>query len=176
MGLQLDLNRQTAWEFLAQDLSYRKVCSVWVPHNLTESNRRARVEMAQIILQSLHNLGEDVARQYAVIDETWINHKPLGTKQENKVWLKRNERRHQIPRPTLTKEKSMLIVICTANGKFNVATFPNGVTVNSDRYCSFLKETGEKWRPKIMEYQDCKLPNFLETRLVHTTIFGPLLL
>jgi hypothetical protein len=143
---QLDLNRQTVLEILSDDLSYRKVCSVWVPHNLTDQNRQSRVSIAQDILQSLNNLGEDVSRLYAVIDETWINHKPLGTKQENQVWLKADQKRHQIPRPTLTKEKSMLIVIYTANGKFNVKAFPYGETVNSQRYCSFIRETGDKWR------------------------------
>lgn len=146
ISLQLDLNRQTIWEMLTHDLNYRKVCSVWVPHQLKEKNRRDRVEMAQNLLQCLNNLGVDAARLYAAVDETWINHKPLGTKQENKVWLKADEKRHQIPRPALTKEKSLLLAIYTANGKFNVMTLPNGVTINSERYCSFLKDTGEKWR------------------------------
>lgn len=142
---EIDLNKETVRQILV-GLGLRKICSVWVPHSLTQANKEKRVEMAHTILAALQTLGPSVPRLYAVIDETWVVYAPLGTKQENKVWLAHGAKRHQIPRPALTKDKSLLTVIYTANGKFNCQALPYGVTINSDRYCDFLRQTGDRWR------------------------------
>lgn len=146
ISAELDTNKETVRQILVKELKMRKVCSVWVPHSLTEAHRADRVACAQQILEDLRRLGDSVSRCYAVIDETWVPFKPLATKQENKVWLPVGAKRHAIPRPSLTKEKCMLLVIYTANGKINCSALPYGQTVNSERYCQFLKDTGNKWR------------------------------
>jgi transposase len=143
---KIDINRESVRLTLIRDLDYRKVCSVWVPHRLTDAHKKARVDCATNMLISLNELGDEVCHVYAVVDETWVQHEPIATKQENKVWLKKDEKRFQIPRPSLTKAKSMMLVIYTADGKFNVETLPYGTTVNSTVYCDFLRQTGDKWR------------------------------
>lgn len=146
IAAELDLNKETVRQILKNDLERRKVCSIWIPHKLSDENRVLRVTIAKEILQSLEILGDNVYRLYAVTDESWINHAAMGTKQENKVWLKNGEKPNQIVRSHLTKEKSMMMAIYTADHKFNIEMLPYGQTVTSETYCNFLKQTGEKWR------------------------------
>lgn len=101
---------------------------------------------AQLILQSLNNLGEDVDRLHAVVDG---EHKPL-TKQENQVWLKVNDQPCQISRPTLTKETSMLFIYAPI-GKFYVTSFPNEITIRTitKRVLELTRSSCSKFKKKF---------------------------
>ena len=123
----------------------RRLCSVWVPKLLSDDHRKKRVESAKYILNELSNLGECAPSRYCLEDETWVNFSPMLPKQENKTWVEKSAKRHAIPRPTLTKKKTLLMICLTAD-KFSVKALPYGDTITSDVYVEFLKATGEKWR------------------------------
>ena len=46
----------------------------------------------------------------------------------------------------MTRDKVMLAIIFTPTKRFNVAAFPAGVSMNSEAYVEFLRDTGEKFR------------------------------
>lgn len=50
------------------------------------------------------------------------------------------------PNESTTNKKTMLMLIFTCNGKFNVEAVPHGTNVDAEKYIEFLRITGEKWR------------------------------
>lgn len=142
----VQISKETVLNILHQDLELRKVCSMWIPHNLTEMNKQERVGIAKEILIHLDDMGEDVHRLYAVEDETWVSFDPLLPKQENKCWLANGQQRHTIVRPKLTNRKALLLLCFTGNKKVVIEALPYGETVDSQRYITFLKKVGDNWR------------------------------
>ena len=142
LSLILNINKTTVLKILKEDLKMRRLCSVWVPKLLSDDHRKKRVESAKCILNELSNLGECAPSRYCVEDETWVNFNPMLPKQENKTWVKKSAKRHAIPRPTLTKKKTLLMICLTAD-KFSVKALPYGDTITSDVYVEFLKAMGE---------------------------------
>ena len=144
---ELQISKQTVNRILIEDLKMRKLCSVWVPHELTAQNKLQRIESATLILQRLEQLGEDAAKRlYAVEDETWVNFDPMLPKQENKCWIGEGDSRQTITKAKITKRKALLLLCFTANKKVVVKTLPYGETVNSEQYIAFLKLVGDRWR------------------------------
>lgn len=128
-------------------LGLRKLCSVWIPHCLSDSNKRDRVECARQLssIFEQHSM-EECLRLWTTEDETWVLFDSFPTKQENKAWLPTSGARPRVHRPKLTNRKSMLLFAFTGDGKCNIETVNPGESVTSERYIAFITATGEKWR------------------------------
>ena len=182
-------NHATVLRVLNEDLHLRHVCSVWVPHQLTEQQRQLRVNCARNLQRTLTGMGEEKYNRYAVQDETWVNWDASRTKSENRTWLPTNAPRQQVTRPSLTPRKTLLMVAFTANGRFSVTALPYGVTCDATKMVEFLQRTGDLWRTlrsnpirlKDLEFQmDNARPHtarevrdFLDRRLVSTIPQSP---
>lgn len=146
----LGISKDTVLKILTEELKMRKLCSIWVPHALTEANKQQRVESARIILCAINQLGNQVVRLYAVEDESWFNFHPTLPKQENKCWVDKtngdSRQSRMTPKPTLTALKTLLIVCFTANGKIYIEATTKGETINSTRYVEFVRSLGDHWR------------------------------
>lgn len=143
----LNLSRTTVHRILVEDLLFRKVCSVWVPHALTEENRQKRVTCCQALLELFRDYSKhELLRIWATQDESWISFNMIANKEENKVWLAPQTPRPVVVRPQLTCRKTMLSIVFTGNGKVSADVTEAGETVDSERYIQFVHITGEKWR------------------------------
>lgn len=144
---ELDLPKSTVWRILTEHLAMRKVCSTWVPHDLTERNKQSRVVCCQQILELVNGHSHvDLLKFWATEDETWALFQQHGTKEENKCWQLLGEPRQRTIQPKLTKKKTMILLAFTGDKKFAVETLQRNETVDSCRYITFLKNTGDKWR------------------------------
>lgn len=141
------INRETVRQVLIHSLELRKVCSVWVPHHLSESNKRDRVLCAQSIVNLVDTNSMDFLLQHwATEDESWILYETPLTKQQNRIWLHPSQPRPTIIRPQLTNRKVLLLLAFTGDKKFSVDVTQPPETITAERYTQFLNETGEKWR------------------------------
>lgn len=141
------ISKETARHILEGCLKLRKVCAVWVPHLLSEDQKLQRVKCAKSMIGTIESLSVDeFLRVYATEDETWIYFTSLLPKAENKAWLPRDAPRPRIVREQLSGKKTMLLMVFTGDGKFNIHATEPGETVDSQRYVNFLHDTGEKWR------------------------------
>jgi hypothetical protein len=147
MSELLSLSKDTVRRILTDELMFRKVCSVWVPHRLSEQNKMQRLNSATNLrhLLQLHPM-EELLRILAVEDETWIHFEMCASKEQNKVWIAPQDRRPQVVREQLTFRKTMLSLVFTGNGKLNVSVTERGETIDSERYVHFIHTTGELWR------------------------------
>jgi histone-lysine N-methyltransferase SETMAR len=143
----LDLSKSTVLRILVDDLLFRKVCSVWIPHRLSDSNKAQRVACAQGLLTLFDSYSNyELLRIFATQDETWVPYDLVTCKEDNKVWIAPQTPRPTVVRPQLTFRKTMLSVVFTGNGKVSADVTERGETVDSERYIAFVHKTGELWR------------------------------
>lgn len=143
---EIGIDHMTVFRILTEDLKKRCICSVWVPHELTEQQKTNRVLSATSIKKKLEEMGTNASSLYGVQDETWILHHAVGTKAENKAWIGTDEKRPRVVRPNIADKKSMLLVAFTCSRRFSVQALPQGKTVDSEAFIQFVRKTGDKWR------------------------------
>ena len=143
----LDLSKDTVKRILVDDLLFLNVCSVWIPHKLSDENRQQRLECCRSLLEIYENYTEyELLRVWVTQDETWVPFDLSGSKQENMVWIAPQTSRPKVIRPQLTFRKTMLSIVFTGNGKIWADVTCQGETVNSERYTNFVHQAGEHWR------------------------------
>lgn len=121
-------------KILHEHLSVKKLCSRWIPHNLTIVQKQDRVDWCQKILEKYnHGLSKAVYNIYTG-DESWIYAYEPESKQQSTVWIFQDE-----PNPTKVVRarsisKQMIASFFGING--HIATIPleNRKTVNSEWY------------------------------------------
>ena len=90
----------TVKTILHDHLKFRKVCKRWVPHSLTDEQRKARVSWCKRMLR-FYAKGKS-RRTWEVLtgDETWIYYYDPRTKAQDRVWLAKGE-----PAPTKVRRE-----------------------------------------------------------------------
>ena len=141
------LSKDSVKRILTTELHLRKVCSTWIPHRLSEANRRDRVTCARDILKLFDSFPlEHLQRFWATEDESWFCFDTALTKQQNKAWLHPTQKKLTVVRPKLTSQKVLLLVAFTADKKISIEYAEPGETVTASRYVEFVRSTGERWR------------------------------
>ena len=81
----LEISAGSVKKILKDDLGVRKVCSRWVPHQLTDHQRQARIKWCQEMLKK-YNQGQS-RRLYEVLtgDESWIYQFDPETKRQSTI-------------------------------------------------------------------------------------------
>lgn len=134
-------------EILTSHLGLRKVCSTWVPHHLSESNKRDRVTCAESIIALFdENSFDYLLQHWATEDESWFLYETAATKEENKAWCHPSDAKPVVVRPKLTNKKTLLLLAFTGDGRVSAAVRAPGETLTSSGYIDFVRSTGEKWR------------------------------
>lgn len=143
----LQLSKVTVKRIVTEDLLLKKVCSVWVPHKLSEDNKLQRMACAERLLHMFATYSqEDILRLFAVTDETWIFFESCPAKAENKAWIVPGASRPRVIRQEMTFKKTMLSIVFTGNGKVHMEATKKGETIDSQRYIDFVRKTGDLWR------------------------------
>ena len=139
----LEVEMTSIYRVLTEELKLRSVCSVWVPTVLSEKNKRDRVDCCKRLISFLRGPVSDV---YCVQDELWINWDAQKSKNQNKAWLKKGQKRLQVPKPKLTPKKTMFLIAFTCcPARFSVTALPKGTTVDAEYFVQFLKDTNNRF-------------------------------
>ena len=102
--------------------------------------------MLTFTLGILRDVNQGVSGVYCVQDELWVNWDVVKSKQQNKIWIKKDGKRNQAVKPKLTPRKTMfLVAFTTSPARFSVTALPKGVTVTADYMVDFLKATGNRF-------------------------------
>jgi hypothetical protein len=143
----LQLSWTTVQRILTEELLFHKVCSVWVPHQLSEENRKQRVDCCKSLLELYRDYSQyELLRLWATQDESWILFESVPGKSDNKAWLPPQAPRPAVVRPQLTAKKTMLCIVFTGNGKVFAEVTERGEVVDSEWFVDFVHQTGEHWR------------------------------
>ena len=74
-----------AYSIVHNDLGYRKVCSRWVPRQLSDDHKRARQTICQEHLDR-HAREGDAFLHRIVTDESWMYHYERESKRQSMQW------------------------------------------------------------------------------------------
>lgn len=138
-----DTSHTNIFKILTNELQMQKVCSTWVPHELTADHKRQRVEACKNIMKVLKptNMG-----RYIVQDEMWVGWDIELSRSQNKTWLQRGQPRRRVPKPKLTNRKTMVLAAFTCSPpRFSISVLPKGQTVDAECVKEFLITTRNRF-------------------------------
>lgn len=129
---------------LHKHLTVRKLCSRWIPHNLTEVQKKARVTWSLAMLKRFAGGSSNLVWNIVTGDETWIYCYEPETKNQSTVWVFSHE-----PKPTkVIRSRSVgkRMIACFFGKSGHVATIPlvERKSINAEWYTTICL-------PKVVE-------------------------
>lgn len=138
--------RTTVDVILREDLHLRNISCCWIPHSLSNEDKKLRVTCAEEMLKNFTALGNELVRCYTVVDETWIYFQGKGKKSDHRAWVGEGSTGPQVEVSKFGEAKCLLLVAFTPNKKVYMQTLPHGCTMDSDTYINIFHDLGEHWR------------------------------
>ena len=119
-----------------QQLGLRYHCTRWVPHVLTEGNRRQRVQVAKDILDMIGEMTAEQLPNLVTADESWFFH----DNPHDGRWCAEGEPPETAPQRTISSEKSLVCVFWTMRGPLLVAALDTRETYTSETAVRLLDQ------------------------------------
>ena len=102
VAAELSLPQSSILKILTDDLQFKNVLSVWVPHQLTDSNKMEKVKCCRALIQLFNEHGfKFLGSHMFVQDETWVL---WDSKPRREVWIPQNGQTHHSPPEADQKE------------------------------------------------------------------------
>lgn len=144
IAASIGIGKSQIQKILHEHLLSRKLCCRWIPHKLTDDQKKARVKWCRDTLKKYDNGTSAAVYNIVTGDESWIYCYDPETKQQSTVWVFQNE---NLPTKVIRGRsvgKRMVASFFRKNG--HVATVPleDRKTVNSDWYTTICL-------PKVFE-------------------------
>ena len=152
ISARLSLSYGTVHRIIHNDLHLRKLAAKWVPHKLTEEQKKQRVHAARDLLNRFEPNGPKRLTDVVTGDETWVPFFGIASKRRNKVWLGQNDQRHQICRKGFQSRKRLFTVFFNYQGSVAVDILPANTTVTGSYYA-------ETVLPKVAQEISSQRPN-----------------
>ena len=127
------ISRGTVQKIIHESLKMRKLASRWIPHELTEKNRKDRVEACRVILEKIK---EGKWRLCDIItgDESWFYLRQIGRKSSNASWVAEGEYPRTVVRRDRYEPKSMFSIFFRTTGMVHIDCLKKGETISSQYY------------------------------------------
>jgi hypothetical protein len=84
----------------------------WVPHSLSSSQKQARLEMSQDLLQVLRSAKHHAWKYIVTLDEAWFHF----SKHFDRIWLSHDELPSSFPKQKIAHQNLMITVIGNSHG------------------------------------------------------------
>jgi histone-lysine N-methyltransferase SETMAR len=134
-------------KILHEHLGVRKLCARWIPHLLTDAQKKARVDWCRKMIEKYKSGASKAVYSIVTGDESWIYAYEPETKGQSTVWVFQFEENPTKVTRSRSVAKQMVACFFTKTG--HVATVPleNQKTVNSAWYTTIcLPEVFSKIR------------------------------
>lgn len=137
----------TVHKVMKKDLGMRKLCPKFVPHLLTDANKKMRLDLSTQNLDNVRRIPRYLDRIVSG-DETWISLYNQETKFQSCQWVDKGGTRPQKIVKSRSTRKTMLTLFHDAYGVLLMEFLLNGETVDTDYYCQILSNLKERIRRK----------------------------
>jgi len=108
--------RGQASNMMHEGLGFDKVCSCWVPRQLTPQHKSQRMGLSLQHLQRYQDEGDDMLSRIITGDESWVHHYESGTKRASMQWKHPVSPVHKKFNVTPSAGKVMLMVFWDCQG------------------------------------------------------------
>ncbi|CAD5230885.1 unnamed protein product [Bursaphelenchus okinawaensis] len=126
-------------------MGYVKKLEKWVPHNLSNEQKKKRKEAAQKLLVRAKN--PHFWDQIVTSDEKWVCY---NNKRRSRRWTCRGQPASHFAKPDLRQKKLMLTGWWCSRGLIHYSYLKHGQTITANTYCEQIDEIPtdvEKTRP-----------------------------
>lgn len=146
----LDIHPPQVHRILHEFLGVRKRTARWVPRQLTEEQKAARVEWCIFMKEKFRNGSARELDNVITGDETWVYQFEPEKKQQSQVWMFPGDQLPVKSRRTRSCGKQMVLTFFSSGGHVSTSVLEGQRTVNSQWYCNvglrtLLENVREKW-------------------------------
>ena len=133
----------SVFNIIHNEINVKKLKGIWVPHELTDSQKKVRVDWCQDKIRQFRGGRLRKVDSIVTVDETWINFHTtyFGNKRQ---WLFADEDYPQVPKMAKTSNKRMFTIFFNSTGILLSQFQEQGYTVTSIDYLDALKSVKEK--------------------------------
>ena len=110
------ISLSTVHLILKKHLKVRKISARWVPHLLTDEQKRQRVKVAKKLLQMFPKYDKKQFANVVTGDETWLHVFEPVRKVSNKIWATKHSKRPIIAKRSLSTKKVLYAIFFSGEG------------------------------------------------------------
>ena len=147
---------------LKKHLKVRNISARWVPHLLTDEQKRQRVKVAKKLLQMFPKYDKEQFANVVTGDETWVHYFEPVRKVSNKIWATQHSKRPIIAKRSLSTKKVLYAIFFSGEGVAIKVPVKKGKSITGKYYedvvLKKLKKYYQKRRPAT-GFKHVRLPH-----------------
>jgi [histone H3]-lysine36 N-dimethyltransferase SETMAR len=121
-------------EILRDHLQVRKLCTIWIPHKLTDEQRASRVTWCQNMLQKFDHGNSRNVNSIVTGDETLVYYYDVPSRRQSRVWVFEDEAPPVQVRRQRSVGKRMYAIFFGKSGLIDAVMLENKKTVTASWY------------------------------------------
>lgn len=130
----LGIGRSAIQSILHDHLNVKKLCARWIPHNLTEDQKKGRVKWCKEMRKRFNSGLSNHVYDIVTGDETWIYSYEPERKNQSAVWVFQNEQKPTKVVRSRSVSKKMIACFVSKTGHVATVALEDRRTVNADWY------------------------------------------
>ena len=138
----VDISKSAEHRILTENLDVKKLRARWVPRLLTMEQKQSREDISIECLVMFHINKIDFLRRFITMEEKWVHHFTVETKEQSKQWIQRGE-----SSPKEAKQ-FMASVFWDARRIIFIYFFQKGRTINGEYYANLLQRLSDEIKIK----------------------------
>ena len=156
---KVDISLSTVHLILKKHLTVRQISARWVPHLLTDEQKRQRVKVAKNLLQMFPKYDKKQFANVVTGDETWAHYFEPVRKVSNKIWA---SKRPIIAKRSLSTKKVLYAIFFSGEGVAIKVPVKKGKSITGKYYKDVVLK-------KLKKYYQKRRPatGFKHVRLLH---------
>ena len=113
---KVGISLSTVHLILKKYLKVRKISAKWVPHLLTDEQKRQHVKVARKLLQMFPKYDKQQFANVVTGDETWVHYFQPVRKVSNKIWATKHSKCPIIAKRSLSAKKVLYAIFFSSEG------------------------------------------------------------
>ena len=159
---KVGISLSTVHLILKKPLKVRKISARWVPHLLTDEQKRQRVKVAKKLLQMFPKNDKKQFANVVTGDETWVHYFEPVRKVSNKIWATKHSKGPINAKRSLSTKKVLYAIFFSSEGVAIKVPVKKGKSITGKYYKDAVLK-------KLKKYYQKRRPatGFKHVRLLH---------
>ena len=145
---KVGISLSTVHLILKKHLKVRKISARWVPHLLTDKQKRQRVKVAKKLLQMFPKYDKKQFANVVTGDETWVHYYEPIRKVSNKIWATKHSKRPIIAKRSLSTKKVLYAIFFSGEGVAIKVPVKKGKSITGKYYKDVVLKKLKKYYQK----------------------------
>ena len=145
---KIGISLSTVHLILKKHLKVRKISARWVPHLLTDEQKRQRVKVAKKLLQMFPKYDKKQFANVFTGDETWVHYFEPVRKVSNKIWATKHSKRPIIAKRSLSTKKVLYAIFFSGEGVAIKVPVKKGKSITGKYYKDVVLKKLKKYYQK----------------------------